>query len=219
MKASIVVPLFNQLNFTKSCFEDLSKLEDVELIFVDNNSTDGTDLFFKDKNVKYIRLDKNYGFGYAVNRGIEVATSDFIMTLNNDIKVKNNHSDWVDVLINNSNDCLVGPTVGFLNSSFNYIGEFKSFKENGKYSYMSGWCLGAKRQVWEKIKEDNYFDERFFVYFEDTDLGFRAHQKGIEFSLVEVPVVHFGKQSSKQLNISQLYLNSKKIFEDKWKNY
>lgn len=218
MKASIVVPLFNQLHFTKACYDDLIKLKDVELIFVDNASTDGTNIFFKDKKVSYLKLDKNYGFGYAVNRGIEAASSDFIMTLNNDIKVKSNHEDWIDVLINNAEDCFIGANVGYLDASFNFVTESKILKTN-KLSYMSGWCLGAKKETWNLVKEENYFDERFFVYFEDTDLGFRCHKKNIGFKVVDIPVVHFGKQSSKQLNVRDLYLKSKKIFEEKWKDY
>lgn len=217
MKLSIIVPVFNKSNFTKSCLEDLSKLKDHEIIIVDNNSSDNTSEIVKQFNVKYIRLSENLGFGKAVNIGFDNASSNVLMTLNNDIRVSKNHEAWTDQIITLANDGFVGPTVGYLDNQYNFIKE-SSKLESYPHSYMSGWCLTSSRQNWDLIKENNqYFDERFFAYFEDTDLGFRIKNKNIKFIIQEVPVIHFGKQTSRQLNTYELYINSKKKFEDKWK--
>jgi GT2 family glycosyltransferase len=217
VKVSITIPVFNKSNFTKSCLQDLSNLKDHEVIVVDNNSSDNTEEIVKQFNVKYIKLDNNYGFGKAVNIGFKESSSDILMTLNNDIRVKSNYDNWTDKIIELSNNGFVGPTIGYLNNNFEFIKESNKL-ESYPYSYMSGWCLASSKANWDLIKEnDQYFDERFFAYFEDTDLGFRIKNKNLNFILQEVPVMHFGKQTSKQLNTYKLYLESKKKFEDKWK--
>lgn len=60
------------------------------------------------------------------------------------------------------------------------------------------------------------FSEEFFCYFEDTDLSFRARELQIPFKVVDIPVVHFGRISSNQLNTQQLYTSAKQIFFNKW---
>lgn len=226
MIMSIIIPCFNNWNFTKACLDDLSYLtNDHELIVVDNASTDDTRKNLEKSSAvnKYIRLDKNMGFGYAVNAGFSEASGKNLMTLNNDIRVKFNKDSWTKSIIEEC-DNLVSPNLGILNKDFSFSKEIDYFV-NSKYSYLSGWCLSSSRDNWDKLKlSDNgthqeYFDERFFVYFEDTDLGFRARQLGINFKVLQIPVVHFGKQSSKNLNTYKLYTDSKKIFEEKWSNY
>ncbi|MCK4965960.1 glycosyltransferase, partial [bacterium] len=52
IKASIIIPRYNQLDYTKQCITFLEKctdLSDVEIIIIDNGSTDGTKEYFKNK--------------------------------------------------------------------------------------------------------------------------------------------------------------------------
>jgi hypothetical protein len=54
------------------------------------------------------------------------------------------------------------------------------------------------------------------MYFNDGDLSFRARKLNIKMDLISLPVVHFGKISSSQLNVNKLYNEGKKIFCKKW---
>lgn len=55
------------------------------------------------------------------------------------------------------------------------------------------------------------------MYFNDTDLSFRARKLGIKFDVVPLPdVVHFGKISSSQLNVHQLYIEGRNVFLRDW---
>ncbi|MCZ2224585.1 MAG: glycosyltransferase [Chitinophagales bacterium] len=221
---SIVVPCFNKFNFTKSCLEDLSYLpNNHEIIVVDNGSSDETETQLKDsKEVVYVRLNENKGFGYAVNEGFSVATGKNLLTLNNDIKVRKNKDSWTNPIIEKCDQGLVGATLGILNKDLSFKKETNIFEES-KYSYIVGWCLASSREIWDRLKlseKDNhkeYFDERFFLYYEETDLAFRARELNINLVLVDIPVVHFGKQTAKHLNVREMYLKSKSIFEKKWK--
>ena len=98
---SICIPVFNKFNFTKSCLDDLSQLpNDHEIIIVDNGSTDETQAQLQaSKEINYYRNEKNYGFASASNRAYSKATAPNVLFLNNDIRVKSNHTNWTDELL------------------------------------------------------------------------------------------------------------------------
>lgn len=222
-KLSIVIPVFNKWNFTKSCLDDLSKLptDTHEIIIVDNASTDETRAsIHEDKYdfVRYVRNDTNLGFAKACNAGFSLSIGNTVMFLNNDIRVKKDHNSWTDTIVNalNKNN-IVGPTGGKIDHNFQFLYETKD--DNKSINYMSGWCLSAYRDTFNKLIINNYpgpFSEEFWTYFEDTDLGFRATRLGIEFKLVDIPVVHFGKITSSQINTHKLYNEARKVFIQKW---
>lgn len=216
---SIVIPVYNKYNFTKSCINDLLHLpEDHEIIIVDNGSIDETQKSLDgNKEIKYYRNVENQGFARACNIGYGLASAPNILFLNNDIRVKSNKDTWTQEIIKWCPNALVGPTMGQLDNNLNFVQEANKVL-SGK-SYMSGWCLAASREIWSKLDlsgNNEIFSEEFFCYFEDTDLSFRARELKIPFQIVEIPVVHFGKVSSKQLNTHVLYQNARKIFVKKW---
>jgi GT2 family glycosyltransferase len=217
---SIIIPVYNKFNFTKACLNDLSKLpNDHEIIIIDNGSTDNTEKeLFENKDIIYHRFNENQGFAKACNKGYSIATSSNVLFLNNDIRVKSNHDSWTKPLIEKCDSALVGPTMGQLDNELNFIQEANKVL-SGK-SYMSGWCLASSKKIWNKLDmsgNNEIFSEEFFCYFEDTDLSFRARQLEIKMEVVDVPVVHFGKQTSNQLNTYQLYKNARQIFIKKWR--
>ena len=217
---SIVIPVFNKFPFTKSCLNDLSKLpNDHEIIVVDNASADETkDQLTNSKEIVYIRNNINEGFAKACNRGFYNSSASNVLFLNNDIRVKSNHDNWTRAIIEKCDIGLVGPTMGQLDKDLNFVQEANKVLSGN--SYMSGWCLASSKEIFNKLiipnTNNQLFSEEFFCYFEDTDLSFRARKIGIPFVVQEVPVVHFGKISSKQLNTAILYQNARKIFIKKW---
>jgi len=224
MKLSIVIPVFNKWNFTKSCLIDLSMLpkETHEIIVVDNGSTDETNKELSGStDIVYHRNEENLGFAKACNIGYGRATGDIIMFLNNDIRVQSNHSNWTNAVfeaVEKYPNSLIGPTMGQLDANLNFVKEANTRLDGN--SYMSGWCLAAHRNTWKKLDLANgmIFSEDFFCYYEDTDLSFRARRLKIGFEVIAIPVVHFGKITSKQLNTYELYAKAKKIFVKKWRS-
>lgn len=217
---SICIPVFNKFNFTKACLEDLSKLpDDHEIIIVDNGSTDQTQEQLKDnKRIVYYRSEENKGFAWASNKAYSLASAENVLFLNNDIRVKSNFDSWTKGLIKTSKEgYLAGPTMGQLDNNLNFIKE-ANVKLDGN-SYMSGWCLAGSKKIFDRVDitgNGEIFSEEFFCYFEDTDLSFRARLLNIPFKVIDIPVTHFGKISSKQLNTAQLYHSARKIFVNKW---
>lgn len=225
MQLSIVIPVFNKYNFTKSCLNDLRHLKgNCEIVVVDNGSSDDTQKELEnDKDIVYIRNDVNYGFAKACNIGFAKSTGKNVMFLNNDIRVKEKHTTWpVHIIseLHNSGERIVGPTGGYVDPKHDFQFVYESHNDGRPINYMSGWCLSASRDVWNKLIINDYigpFSEEFgLAYFEDTDLSFRAARQGIEFKLVDIPVVHFGKISSSQINTHALYNKARQIFVNKW---
>ena len=220
-KLSIMIPVFNQSKFTDSALKDLSNLKH-EVIVVDNGSTDDTKDVVAKYDVTYFNLGKNTGFAHAVNYGYSKSFSDYVMFLNNDIKVTKEHDSWPDRILNAcKGNTLVSPTMGILDSNFNFIRETNDLtvlKPDHKY-YMSGWNLTGRRKDLDKMIINDYvgpFTEEFTTYFEDTDLSFRAVSKGWKLKMVPVPVVHYGSVTSKKVGISELYSSAKVKFIKKW---
>jgi GT2 family glycosyltransferase len=224
MKLSIVIPVYNSWTYTKNVLNWFYKNQKdfFELIIVNNSSTDLTKtelIKFKDSisNLKIINNGNNYGFGKAVNIGINRSIGDFILILNNDIMIGSSNTDWLDSLIINER-CFVGPTGGLLDKNFNFL--YETEDPSKKINYMSGWCLCARRDVWDELMLPNcgpFDSDTFFCYFEDTDLSFRASEKKIPFKMVKIPVSHIGKQTSSKMNLSGMFLESKGKFLKKWK--
>lgn len=213
------MPVYNNWSFTKSCLDVFSKLpNDIELIIVDNGSTDQT----KDSSLISIRNETNRGFGYASDQGYEMSKGDYIMFLNNDIMFNTKKLDWLYKYIEDIKDNeLVGPTGGFVDPKNDFAFVYETDDIHKKINYMSGWCIIATRNTWEKLTllgNKGPFDYNlYFVYFEDTDLGFRAAKLGMKFRLKPVPLFHVGRQTSKLINMSSMYLESKEKFIKRWK--
>lgn len=222
-KLSIVIPVFNNYNYTLSLLKDLEKLpNDHEIIIVDNGSTDNTrHLKTENSNLVISRNKSNKGFSTACNQGWSLSSGKYVCFLNNDVRIKNNHDSWTKNIIKECDSrCLVGPTIGLLDRQFNFVKEDKVFPKNFiGHLYMSGWNLSANSDVWLELNTGNGpWCEDFFAFFEDGDLSFRAKQLGIEFKLIDTEAHHFGHKTANKMNISKLYKQSREIFTKKWLN-
>jgi glycosyltransferase involved in cell wall biosynthesis len=101
--ASIIVPCWNQLEFTRHCITALVRhtRRPWELIVVDNGSTDGTTIYLAGVHdaaavpVTVISNRENRGFPAAINQGLAAARGEYLVMLNNDVVVTD---AWLDQL-------------------------------------------------------------------------------------------------------------------------
>lgn len=174
MKISIVILTHNQIGMTRRCLDSILKQtpEEIELIIVDNASTDGTVEFLKEQpDVKLILNRENAGFPKGCNQGATIATGDNILFLNNDTVVTENWlGNMLRVLYSSEKVGLVGPVSNFcaypqqLPVTYREIGELDEFardnalKNAGRsmaYPRLVGFCLLAKKRVLDEAYSTN----------------------------------------------------------------
>lgn len=97
-RTTIVVPNYNGAAHLESLLPSIAAQTRAaaRVIVVDNNSSDNSRTVVADSAI-WRSLDKNYGFAYAVNRGIELVDTDFVAIVNNDIILD---SHWLEALEN-----------------------------------------------------------------------------------------------------------------------
>ncbi len=231
IKTSIIIPVFNRAILTKRCLLDLIYLdESYEIVIINNNSTDNTieeiQAVLKDNMrmdrpmVKILTALENLGFARAQNWGYGMSIGDNVIFLNNDIRVSSKYTtNWAKMIIDEldrSPNTLISPTGGMIDSKYNFM--YETEDPNKKWNYLSGWLLAGKRETFDKFASDEaHKDEMPFpifmkTYFEDTWLSFRARKLGIKMKLLKVPVVHLKRQTSKRMNVSEMYTSARKKF-------
>lgn len=230
LKLSICIPVYNNYNFTAACLKDLAYLDRTthEVIVVDNGSSDDTQKGMqgwveKHNNVKYYRLEENTGFAYASNLAFSKAAHPLIMFLNNDIRVFAKLPNWTEpyiMALQESPKSLIGPTGGFVNPTKDFHFSYETDGDK-KFNYLSGWMLLGTKDIFKSLIVGNNlgpFDaERYKSYYEDTDLSFRAIEAGYNLNiLTNNAVSHFGKMTSKKLNMKEMYSTSRIIFSNIW---
>jgi GT2 family glycosyltransferase len=203
MDISIVVVTYNSRKSISGCLASVLKQfrPGMEVVVVDNGSTDGSVELIKSKykKVKIIENRKNFGAAFARNQAITSSQGNWIVTLDSDIVLGDNFFTAFGSLeiVRNVRIGMVIPNIlngdgskiysqgaylSFLKRIYDYgRGEpVKFFRE--KPARVVGPCSAAafyRRKMLEEVKgKTGYFDQRFFFLIEDVDLAWRAQRAG-----------------------------------------
>lgn len=195
-KISLVIPVYNQLGYTRQCLGSIARCTDqaYELIIVDNASTDGTQEFLRDVKATVITNQHNLGCAKAWNQGVRASHGDVIGILNNDIVVT---KGWIEGLLKfmeRADHGIVSPAAreGQLNYDLDtYAIEFTQSCRNATRAELYGACLVIKREVFDRV---GLFDETFaYGGCEDIDFFWRAQAAGFSVGTTgSVLIHHFG---------------------------
>ncbi|KXJ38841.1 glycosyltransferase [Bacillus spizizenii] len=239
VKTSIIVLTYNQLALTKQCLKSIWKHTNndcIEVIVVDNGSHDGTRDYLKQiSSIKAIFNKTNEGFAKACNQGLEAASGDNILFLNNDTVVTNQWLEpMIKLLYQDDKIGMVGPVSNYVSGPQQVPVDYKSvegiedfsrlycLQQRGKSKAvlrLVGFCLLVKKRVLDKV---GGFDERFEGgSFEDDDLSLRVLQAGYQLKIALDSFVHHHGHATftgnPDLSISRLYEENRQRFIDKWK--
>jgi len=166
------------------------------IIVVDNGSTDDSisSLQIKYPNVVIINIGCNAGFAVAVNKGLELVTTEFALLFNNDATInKMALIEFESVFISKPKSAILGAKLlNTDNTPQNSIAKFPNiFQEiiktnrykmsdidiTTKVDSVIGACLAIRVSTLEKI---GFLDEDFFFFLEETELCWRANHVGHE---------------------------------------
>lgn len=200
-----------------------------EIIVVENNSSDDlSELIATYKKTKLIISNSNLGMGGGNNLGITHSTGNYILIANPDIVFQaETILKMYNYISKNPNVAIVAPQLLNPDKSLQYscarfpsiflpifrrtaFGRFfpsfnqKYFMKNQDHQQIQivDWLLGACFMLrrGELFENNKLFDERYFMYFEDVDLGRRVVRMGKQsVYLPNAQVIHDHRRQSAQL--------------------
>lgn len=228
---SVILVSFNDRKHLEKCLQSLKGFPPevaLEIVTVDNNSSDGSPDLIKNKfpEVKLLCASENLGFAKACNLGILASSGEFVLFLNSDtIAEVQALSVLLDEMKRNPSIGAVGPALlseqgtyqvsfgkrvdffsefiqkGFFN--LYYAKKLKSDKKVREVGWLSAACLLVRR---EALEEAGCFDENYFLYFEDIDLCYKIRQEGWTLRFCpQVQISHIGGTSTSAVKNSSRY--------------
>lgn len=200
MTVSVVIPELDRTDLLARVLRSLAAQElaasvSLEVIVVDNGSGESPAAVARSLGARTIRLEVNRGVSHALNRGIEQSTGEWIVLLNNDVRLA---PDWLSLLLDSSTEgdtwfatgkVLSSTLPGLLDGAGDAacrggtawrIGHGRPdgplFSEPRPTFFPSATAALFRREFFDRA---GLFDESFFAYLEDVELGMRAARLGL----------------------------------------
>ncbi len=204
--ASIVIPLYNNRRLTELCLDSIAAAlgdrlgRSWELVLVDNGSLDDTAVLLDAwrERTTQVRFEENRAFARAVNAGVEAASGEIVVILNNDMEIP---PGALEALAEEARD----PSIGLVGARLVYpsgyvqhggcafrtwangkVGVFHLFHHEpaevpaARASYdvdgVTGACMALRRDLFREL---GGFDEAFVMDLDDIDLSLRIRARGL----------------------------------------
>ena len=214
---TIVIPNLNGMRFLEDCLKSLENQtdQDFEILMIDNGSEDGSVGWVREHypRVRIRAYHRNTGFCRAVNAGIRLSRSEYVLLLNNDVVCD---PDMVRCL---HRAMELRPNAFSVCARLLQMSDPMKIDDAGDYYSALGWALargkGRHRDRYMKeervfaccaacalyrrsmLEKTGLFDERHFAYLEDIDIGYRAMRHGFEnWYIPEAVVYHAGSATT-----------------------
>lgn len=221
IQVSIILAPHNGMDHIDACIESLQSqgLSDVEMIVVDNASTDGTARFVAEHHphIRVIRSDQNLAYAGGNNLGASAANGKYLLFLNHDtLATEGFLQELVRILDSH-------PEVGVVQSRVMMATHTGRIDSIGAYLTMTGmWvhpfqgdtfkggddslaevlgacgaCLMIRRELFFQL---GGFDSDFVIYFEDADLSLRVRNLGYQVVVaLQSVILHWGGATTREL--------------------
>jgi len=213
VKVSVVIVNLNGAAFIKECLSALISQKHIfEIIIVDNGSIDDSLSVIKDvyPNARIIQNKENFGFAGPANQGASLASGEFILFLNNDLRMTRNCLETLVKAISESEYiAAVSPLMLKVDGSIDGAGSF--FTKSGFLYHVTkndldlnrfgperfalkGACLLIRNDVFSSL---GGFDSSYFAYFEESDLCWRLINRGyLLHHINDAVAIHDGGRTS-----------------------
>lgn len=233
-KFFVIIANFNNKKDITPCIKSLIKAySKINIIVVDNASIDCSLLeieSLKYRNLKIIKNKRNLGFAKGMNKGIKFALkqgAQNVLLLNPDTLVE---KGFLEPLLNNQAG-INGPVIKFqrkgkwvydfggkINFWLGRASHYESLNPKSNFNqpdYISGCCLLIKREVFKKI---GLLDEKYFLFFEDSDFCLRARKAGFKIALESKSLILHKLSEGKKKPFYYMYhlIRSNLLFVNIW---
>ena len=222
----MIIPTWDGADLLRSVLLSLrcQTLRDFETVVVDNGSRDGTAAMLATEfpDVACVRFDENRGFAPAVNAGLRAAGGDVLVLMNNDVEAD---PGWLAALVGALDR---HPDAGFvaskmlsakdptrIDSAWDAMGLAPFNVGHGETDgprfavgrYVLSACAGAaayRRAFFDRV---GFFDEDFFAWFEDVEIGVRGQLAGFRcWYEPEAVVRHLGSATAARMPDRKIFL-------------
>jgi len=195
---SIVIVTLRSEKVIDRCISSINK--NLPIIVVENSDN----LKFKNylennyKNVQCILSKENLGTGTGYNIGIKFSKTDYVYVINPDITLQVNALDEIFLASKKLDDfSILSPISSDVNfPNYRMIKEKKNYEEKNlpfKVQYVDGFSMLLNKK---KFKNNNYFDEIFFMYWENNDICIRViNDGGSVFIVPKAKIKHLGAKA------------------------
>lgn len=241
IKIAVLIVTFNSSTVLKKALECLSHqtLQANKILIVDNGSHDldrVEEEAKKNSTCEVLSLQVNTGFAKANNIGIDrLKNYDFIALLNPDAYPK---TDWLEKLVLaahnypdygffgsmqlQEDECIIdgtGDCLSFTGQPFRRDYSKKASTVSRSSEPIFSACAAAALYRTHVLIEAGGFDEDFFCYVEDIDLGFRLQLLGYPCWFVsDAKVIHLGSTSTGKRSSFSIYYGQRNVVFNFFKN-
>ena len=195
---TIIIVSYNSLEDLKRCLPSIKKQEVsflYNILIVDNHGSDGVAdwVTYEYPDIIFISNLANTGYSGGNNLGIAGASSQWVFLLNPDTEL---HAGCLEQLMKTAckkPDAFINPKLLNADGSINACGNEMHYtglttcrgiyQQAEKYTKLEEIPLLSGAAIWcskENISKLNGFNEKYFMYYEDTDLSLRARLSGFE---------------------------------------
>ena len=191
-KVSIIVPVYNEEEYVSTCLISLinQTLDDIEIILIDDNSTDNSlnillDYAKKYPNIKVYHNEKNIGQGASRNRGLSLATGEYIGFVDSDDYIRNTmYEDMYKAVLNNNYPEVVTTEIMFVKDD-SYANRDLEFLARGKEKIINPMLdknavISESPAVCNKIFRRDTLKDFYFVedsLFEDIPFSYTKYME------------------------------------------
>ena len=203
-KVSIIVPVYNEEEYVSACLLSLinQTLDDIEIILIDDNSIDNSlnillDYAKKYPNIKVYHNEKNIGQGASRNRGLSLATGEYIGFVDSDDYIRNTmYEDMYKAVLNNNYPELVTTDILFVKDD-GYANRDLEFLARGKEKIINPMLdknavISESPAVCNKIFRRDTLKDFYFVedsLFEDIPFSYTKYMEASK--VVSVPSINY----------------------------
>jgi len=189
-----------------NCINSIKK--EINIINVENSSDENHKKKIENKydNVKVILSGRNLGYGSANNLGLQNVKTRYVLISNPDVEYNKDFFDKITFYLNGDiNFGVIGPSYNdeTIHKSYGSLDGTIIKDEFDKYFLKEvGYVIGCSMLLDIKnIKTDSFFDENFFLYFEEADFCRRVKMSGGKvFNSSRLLLTHLGNQGSTSTN-------------------